>query len=74
MIRRSSRREQRPGDLSGLDDATLIVWPARYRRAHFDAVAGDTWNLSAARRTGQPCSTINTARRRRPSGVKGALA
>jgi hypothetical protein len=52
--------------------------PPKYERpavaVHFAAVAGEIWNLSAARRTVQPPSTINTARRRRPSGVKGAFS
>jgi hypothetical protein len=32
-----------------------------------------TWNRSAARAVGQPCSTITRASRSRPSSVKGAL-
>ena len=43
-------------------------------RRVLDAVAGEHWNRSAARLTAQPSSTISEARRRRPSGVKGALA
>lgn len=40
----------------------------------FLAVAGETWNRSAARRMGQCSSMIKEARRRLPSGVSGALA
>ena len=49
-------------------------WPARYRPTHRLAVAGETWKRSATRRTGQLSSTTRRARRRRPSGVSGALA
>ena len=37
-------------------------------------MAGETWNRSAARRTGHPSSTIALASRVRPVGVSGALA
>ena len=43
------------------------------RPARTGIVAND-WQNPAATRTDQPPSTINEARRRRPSGVKGALA
>lgn len=73
-IRRSSRWGDRRGCRCGRELRSVSGKPARYRRAHRDAVAGEHWNRSAARRTGQPSSTINRARRALPSGVKGALA
>ena len=48
--------------------------PARCRPAHRLTVAGETWKRSATRRIGEPSSTTRRARRRRPSGVSGALA
>lgn len=62
------------GSCAGREDRSVIGWPARRRAAHFDAVAGQHSYRSAARRTGQRCTTINSARPRRPSGVSGAVA
>jgi hypothetical protein len=45
----------------------------RYQPARRAAVIGDTWNRSAARRTGQPSSTTQRASRRRPNSDNGAL-
>jgi hypothetical protein len=59
MIRRSKRCEHRVGDRRGREDTSVIASPARYRDAHLDAVAGETWNRSAARLIGQPSSTIS---------------
>ena len=73
-MRRSNRVGVRVGIRRGRDDRSAIGKPARYRAAHFAAVAGEHWNRSAARRTGHRCSTTSSARRRRPSGVSGALA
>jgi hypothetical protein len=72
-MRRSNCFEHRPGDRTGLDDRSVIGKPARKRAAHFDAVAGEHWNRSAARLADHPPSTIRRARRSRPSGAKGAL-
>ena len=58
----------------GLDDRSVIGKPARYRAAHFAAVAGEHWNRSAARLAGQPSSTMSLASRSLPVGVNGALA
>ena len=44
MIRRSSRAGVRPGLLTGREDRSVNGSPARYLPAHFDAVAGETWN------------------------------
>ena len=60
--------------VGGRQERSSMGWPARYRPTHRLAVAGETWKRSAARRTGQPSSTTRRARRRRPSGVSGALA
>lgn len=72
-MRRSICCAVRAGEQYGLDDRSVSCSPSRYWRAHFEAVAGEHWNRSAARRTGQPCSTMSTASRRRPSGVSGAF-
>lgn len=45
----------------------------RQRLAQRWAVAGGTWKRSAARRSGQPSSITQRARRRRPASVRGAL-
>ena len=74
MIRRSDRCDSRFGDKTGRELRSVNGNPARYRRDHRDAVAGEHWNRCAATRTDQPSSMIDEARRRRPSGVKGALA
>ena len=74
MMRRSVRLASRPGLWWGRQERSSMGWPARYRPTHRLAVAGETWKRSAARRTGQPSSTTRRARRRRPSGVSGALA
>ena len=73
-MRRSVRLASRPGLWWGLQERSSMGWPARYRPTHRLTVAGETWKRSAARRTGQPSSTTRWARRRRPSGVSGALA
>jgi len=72
-IRRSRRCGDRDGDRCGRELRSVNGNPARYRAAHFDAVAGEHWNRSAARRIDQPSSTINFASRRRPSAVNGVL-
>ena len=74
MMRRSVRLASRPGLWWGRLERSSMGWPARYRPTHRLTVAGETWKRSAARRTGQPSSTTRRARRRRPSGVNGALA
>lgn len=73
-ILRSRCCNARLGEWCGRELRSVSGKPARYRRDHLDAVAGEHWNRSAARLTAQPSSTISEARRRRPSGVKGALA
>ena len=74
MMRRSVRLASRPGLWWGRQERSSMGWPARYRPTHRLAVAGETWKRSATRRKGQPSSTTRRARRRRPSGVRGALA
>lgn len=74
MMRRSARLASRPGLWWGLQERSSMGWPARYRTTHRLAVAGETWKRSATRRTGQPSPTTRRARRRRPSGINGALA
>jgi hypothetical protein len=74
MIRRSVLAGQRPGDPRGRQDKSVIGHPDRIRSTHFFAVAAEHWNRSAARRNDQPLSKTRTAKRRRPSGVRGALA
>ena len=74
MMRRSVRLASRFGLWWGRDERSSMGWPARYLPTHRLAVAGEIWKRSAARRTGQPSSTTGRARRRRPSGVSGALA
>lgn len=73
-MRRSVRRGSRVGDTRGRELRSVSGRPACCRRAHLDAVAGEHWKRSAARRTDQPSRVINKASRRRPSGVNGALA
>jgi hypothetical protein len=76
MIRRSVRVGVRRGERCGREDRSTI--PAapnrRYRPAHRAAVVGETWNRSAARRTGQPPSTTQRASSKRPRGASLALA
>ena len=45
----------------------------RYRPAHRAAVVGETWNRSAARRSGHPSSTTQRANLNRPVSDSGAL-
>lgn len=53
-IRRSVRAGNRVGDRNGRELRSISGNPARYRAAHFDAVAGEHWNRSAARLIDQP--------------------
>jgi hypothetical protein len=53
-IRRSSRNDDFVGELCGLELRSVIGRPSRYRDAHFDAVADEHWNRSAALRADQP--------------------
>lgn len=48
--------------------------PDRYLDIHFEAVAGETWNRSAALVMGHRPPTVREARRYLPIGVRGALA
>jgi hypothetical protein len=61
MIRRSSRAAVRCGDERGRDERASIGSPAANRRDQRETVAGEHWNRSATRRTGQPCSTTSRA-------------
>jgi integrase len=74
-IRRSVRTGVRAGLACGREDRPAI--PAapccRYRAAQRAAVVWETWNRSAARRTGQPSSTTHRASRSCPVSVSGAL-
>ena len=75
MMRRSVRVGVRFGLWCGrLDRSPIAAVPAvRYRSAHRFAVVGETWNRSAARRSGHPSSTTHRASRNRPSSDSGAL-
>lgn len=73
-MRRSLLRHSRVGEQPGREERSPRDSLAWYLVAHFLAVAGETWNRSAARRMGQCSSMIKEAKRRLPSGVSGALA
>ena len=75
MIRRSVRVGVRAGLwCRRLERSVMPASPsARLRSAQRWAVVGETWKRSAARRRGQPSSTTQRARRRRPVSVRGAL-
>jgi hypothetical protein len=76
LILASIRRGVRRGEWWGrLDRSTMPDSPSsRYRSAHRFAVVAETWNRSAARRNGQPSSTMQRASLSRPLGVRQALA
>jgi len=66
MMQRRSREGNRVGLDQGLEDRSVRGAPDRYRVTRFDAAAREHWNRSAARRIGQPWSTIDRASRIRP--------
>src|SRR6218665_3939390 len=74
-IRCSVLRLVRAGEDSGREDRSRIPASpeARYRSAHFFAVAAEQLNRSAARPNGQRKTTTTSPRRKRPVSDKGAL-
>lgn len=56
-----------PGDRRVREARSVGASPARYRCAHFDAIAGEHWNCSAARRT-EPAVLHNQPGNSPPAG------